>query len=311
LRLALREALRFLRVRRPPTIAAELFDFLLKRLAIPEVTSSNPDFTDPKTPELLAGAFISIRGIQNFYARHKGPLCESTRHSLFPMNSEDIYEGIYQDIHEHASFVPPTNWPEKKSLLLVYGYDIPVDRFLMGLMKEDSETPRESGGRFQALAEGNRPFTQSSMRSFGSGFGSGFGSVRDRMSESASIIANRRDKEMTVARGLGKTIQYIPYTTKTQITSGMLGFMGIPCFEMPLVYRNNHSTLLRNLFEKAGGIDCMAMEITELETYGLKKDLICDVGASSWDRRALEKHMKEGGFVGHWRLLPSHFRPYM
>ncbi len=223
------------------------------------------------------------------------------------MNSEDIYEGIYQDIHEHASFVPPTNWPEKKSLLLVYGYDIPVDRFLMGLMKQDYEAPRESGGRFQALSEGGRPFTQSGMRTFGSGFGS----VRDRMSESASIIAGRRDKEVATARGLGKTIQYIPYNTKTQILSGMLGFMGIPCFEMPLVYRNNHSTFLRNLFEKAGGSDCMTMEITELETYGLKKELICDVGASSWDRRALEKHMKDGDFVGHWRLLPSHFLPYM
>lgn len=225
----------------------------------------------------------------------------------YPGELQEVYEGIYQDLYDHAGFVNPSNWPEKKSLLLVYGCDVPIDRFLMGLLKEDYMPVKESGGRFQALSEGNRPFTQSSMRSFG--FGNSIS--RERMSESASLITGRRDKQVTLARGLGKTIQYIPYTTNTQIISGMLGFMGIPYFEFPLIFRNNHSTLLRNHFEKAGGEKCSTLDITEVETYMLKKDLLMGIGSSSWDRHALEKYMKGESIIGQWRLIPSHFLPYI
>ena len=205
-----------------------------------------------------------------------------------------ILDGIYQDLYEFGGYANPSVWPGKRSLLLVYGYDVPVDRFLAGLLKQDYEAPKEVGSRFQGLASGERPFTQSGFRS-------------SRMSESATLIAGRRDKMTTLARSLGKTIQYIPYNTKTQMASDMLGFMGIPYFDFPLVYRNNHSTFLREKFLEVNGDSTYDMNVTEVETYLLKKELLTKIGETSWDRRALDKHIAESGFEGRWRLLPCHF----
>ena len=209
-------------------------------------------------------------------------------------NDTDILEGIYQDLYEFGGYANPSIWPGKRSLLLVYGYDVPVDRFLSGLLKQDYEVPREVGSRFQALSDGGRPFTQSGFRS-------------SRMSESATLISGKKDKLTTLARTIGKTIQYIPYNRKTQIEADMLGFMGIPYFDFPLVYRNNHSTFLREKFMEVNGDSTYDLKVTEVETYLLKKELLAKIGEASWDRRAFEKHMAEDGVVGRWRLLPCHF----
>lgn len=208
----------------------------------------------------------------------------------YPPEITSVLEGIYQDLYEHGDYVTPCATPGKKSLLLVYGYDIPIDRFLSGLMKQDYEEASATASRFQALASRNGGAFQ-----------------RGRVRESTSLIEGRRDKNVTTARQIGKRVAYIHYNTVAQLENGMLGFMGIPMYDFPLVYRTDHSTLMRNLYEKIGGDTCYNMRITEIENYMLDPAFLIKLGEKSWDRRSLEKHIEADGGMGRWRLLPSHF----